>query len=386
LIRFHPATEEEEVAYISLYSYFSSRGRFGVVANNSRHVKDLYLIPLSAKDPIPSKLLPFEGPGLESPRPNIILGLVICQRIKRPSNAGELEKVEEKRIRPQTQEETEVPVYPKVPAAPQSERKPPKSQVGSGDMAVSTTPPGTPPPPPPLPEPPAAPASSSVLKILSSLKPGATSSVPSAPAVAVPAAAASANSSAPKTASPLEHILQTLFGKKKSFDPPAREPVESAPASHPDSKAKADGGLPAAPLLDPIVQQFGQFSKDRALEDEEDDRPYDPEEEYGPERAFDTQLERGRRPDVEKAPETAEREEVAYDPEDETILEEAKVAIDDLPNRMCVDGKGGATERPGEPVAPGAAPSLVEQQKMIEELNKQIEEQKRQVEDCVVEG
>lgn len=63
LIRFHPATEEEEVAYISLYSYFSSRGRFGVVANNSRHVKDLYLIPLSGKDPIPSRLLPFEGPG-----------------------------------------------------------------------------------------------------------------------------------------------------------------------------------------------------------------------------------------------------------------------------------------------------------------------------------
>ncbi|XP_077612967.1 death-inducer obliterator 1-like [Crocuta crocuta] len=63
LVRFHPATEEEEVAYISLYSYFSSRGRFGVVANNSRHVKDLYLIPLSAKDPVPSKLLPFEGPG-----------------------------------------------------------------------------------------------------------------------------------------------------------------------------------------------------------------------------------------------------------------------------------------------------------------------------------
>lgn len=63
LIRFHPATEEEEVAYISLYSYFSSRGRFGVVANNSRHIKDLYLIPLSSEDPVPSKLLPFEGPG-----------------------------------------------------------------------------------------------------------------------------------------------------------------------------------------------------------------------------------------------------------------------------------------------------------------------------------
>ncbi|XP_078093031.1 death-inducer obliterator 1-like isoform X2 [Mustelus asterias] len=63
LIRFHPATEEEEVTYISLYSYFNSRGRFGVVANNARHIKDLYLIPLAANDPIPSKLLPFEGPG-----------------------------------------------------------------------------------------------------------------------------------------------------------------------------------------------------------------------------------------------------------------------------------------------------------------------------------
>jgi len=63
LIRFHPATEEEEVAYISLYSYFIRRGCFGVVTNNNRHVKNLYLIPLSSKDPIPSNLLPFEGPG-----------------------------------------------------------------------------------------------------------------------------------------------------------------------------------------------------------------------------------------------------------------------------------------------------------------------------------
>lgn len=62
LIRFHPATEEEEVAYVSLFSYFSSRKRFGVAKNN-RRIKDLYLIPLSSKDPLPSKLLPFDGPG-----------------------------------------------------------------------------------------------------------------------------------------------------------------------------------------------------------------------------------------------------------------------------------------------------------------------------------
>ncbi|XP_028379447.1 death-inducer obliterator 1 [Phyllostomus discolor] len=366
LIRFHPATEEEEVAYVSLYSYFSSRGRFGVVANNSRHIKDLYLIPLSAEDPVPSKLLPFEGPGLESPRPNVILGLVICQKTKRPSTAGEADRAEEKRARAQAPEETDAAGHPKGPPALPSEKKPPKYQLSSGDTAVSGTPPGSPPPPPPppLPEPPASSSSSSVSKTLSSLKPGPAGTVtaPAAPA-AVTAATAAA-----KTASPLEHILQTLFGRKKAFDPTAVEPAEPAPAARPD--ARAESGLPAVPLLDPIVQQFGQLPRERALEEEEDDRPYDPEEEYGPERALDaTPGGRGKRQAAEKAPETAEREEVAYDPEDETILEEAKVAVEDLPNRMCADARAGA--------AP--APSLVEQQQMIEELNRQIEEQKRQV-------
>ncbi|XP_045688675.1 death-inducer obliterator 1 [Phyllostomus hastatus] len=365
LIRFHPATEEEEVAYISLYSYFSSRGRFGVVANNSRHIKDLYLIPLSAEDPVPSKLLPFEGPGLESPRPNIILGLVICQKTKRPSTAGEADRAEERRARAQPPEDADAAGYPRAPPALQSEKKPPKYQLSSGDTAVSGTPPGSPPPPPPLPEPPAS--SSSVSKTLSSLKPGPAGTVtaPAAPAAVTAATAA-------KTASPLEHILQTLFGRKKAFDPTAAEPAEPAPATRPD--ARAESGLPAAPLLDPIVQQFGQLSRERALEEEEDDRPYDPEEEYGPERALDAAPGgRGRRQAAEKAPEAAEREEVAYDPEDETILEEAKVAVEDLPNRMCADARAGAV--------PAPAPSLAEQQQMIEELNRQIEEQKRQVQE-----
>lgn len=34
-----------------------------MVANNNRRIKDLYLIPLSSRDPLPSKLLPFDGPG-----------------------------------------------------------------------------------------------------------------------------------------------------------------------------------------------------------------------------------------------------------------------------------------------------------------------------------
>ena len=63
MIRFQPATEEEEVAYVSLFSYFSSRKRFGVVANISRSIKDVYLVPLSAKESVPPILQPLEGPG-----------------------------------------------------------------------------------------------------------------------------------------------------------------------------------------------------------------------------------------------------------------------------------------------------------------------------------
>ncbi|XP_044311461.1 death-inducer obliterator 1 isoform X2 [Varanus komodoensis] len=378
LIRFHPATEEEEVAYISLYSYFSSRGRFGVVANNNRHVKDLYLIPLSAKDPIPSKLLPFEGPGLESTRPNLILGLVICQKAKRPATVLESEKTEEKRSRVQMQEETEVSGYPKSNPLSQLDKKPPKFSLYSGEVAVSTTPPGSPPPPPPNPpsEPPTV--TPSVLKILSSVKAGnLTAAAPTNISLSGNSTtmASTTTPSSTKSSTPLDHILQTLFGKKKSFDPASKD-SEGAHVSKPEGQAVTNEGPPPVPLLDPIVQQFGQMSKEKPIEEEEDDRPYDPEEEYAPERAFEMHSsETG----VEKPCEISEQDE-AYDPEDETILEEAKVTVDDLPNKMYSESKNNLTPAPFAPDA-SAQPTLVEQQKMLEELNKQIEEQKRQLEE-----
>uniref|UniRef100_A0AAV2LZL3 TFIIS central domain-containing protein n=1 Tax=Knipowitschia caucasica TaxID=637954 RepID=A0AAV2LZL3_KNICA len=84
VIRFQPATDEEEVAYVSLFSYFSSRGRFGVVANSSHSIKDMYLFPLSAKEAVPAILQPLEGPGFEKGRPNLLLGLAVVQKTKRP--------------------------------------------------------------------------------------------------------------------------------------------------------------------------------------------------------------------------------------------------------------------------------------------------------------
>lgn len=63
LIRFAPETEEDEISYTLLYAYFSSRKRFGVVSNNLKQVKDMYLIPLGAVEKVPHQLVPFDGPG-----------------------------------------------------------------------------------------------------------------------------------------------------------------------------------------------------------------------------------------------------------------------------------------------------------------------------------
>ncbi|CAN9499899.1 unnamed protein product [Ophioblennius macclurei] len=83
LIRFSPETEEDEISYTLLYAYFSSRKRFGVVSNNLKQVKDMYLIPLGATEKVPHQLVPFDGPGLENNRANLLLGLIIRQRPKR---------------------------------------------------------------------------------------------------------------------------------------------------------------------------------------------------------------------------------------------------------------------------------------------------------------
>ena len=63
IIRFAAATDEEKISYVSLYSYFHSRKRCGVIGNCHAGVKDMYLVPLASHEPVPSPLLPFNGPG-----------------------------------------------------------------------------------------------------------------------------------------------------------------------------------------------------------------------------------------------------------------------------------------------------------------------------------
>ncbi|XP_020637476.3 PHD finger protein 3 isoform X2 [Pogona vitticeps] len=88
VVRFTPVTEEDQISYALLFAYFSSRKRYGVAANNMKQIKDLYIIPLGASDKIPHQLVPFDGPGIEVHRPNLLLGLIIRQKLKRQISAA----------------------------------------------------------------------------------------------------------------------------------------------------------------------------------------------------------------------------------------------------------------------------------------------------------
>ncbi|XP_064154606.1 death-inducer obliterator 1 isoform X1 [Anguilla rostrata] len=466
LIRFHPATEEEEVAYISLFSYFNSRGRFGVVANNSRRIKDLYLIPLGAKAPIPSKLVPIEGPGLEKNHPNLLLGLAICQKPK-CSGVMQGEEDEEKGSKFQTghSDHTSLPHLPSLPSADINQDK---ARVYIPKMLISTTPPGS---PSSVSSSDSSSSSFSTSLLLHQLKPVKAS-------VQITANSGK-DSSSPTTApsiSPLQTILKTLFGKNK---------LDSNVSLPPSEQNLVNMEISPAPMLDPIVQRFGQISKEKVDEDEgkqnhpkeelnpgigcgmeedegdrpydpeeeynpgmgygveededdrsydpseefnpgmtygleegQDDRPYDPEEEYNsgmtygvedgeddrpydPEEEYNSGMTYGVEEDEDDRPYDPEEEynpgmgygvgpaqkvqtsmlskafsndDVAYDPEDEIIIEEVKGSATDSPHQM----KGQISPKI-DCVSGGESLTLTEQRKMLEELNKQIEEHEREV-------
>jgi len=86
VIRYEASSDDEKLSYVSLYSYFYSRKRCGVVSNCYTGVKDMYLVPLASHQPIPPELLPFDGPGLDEHRPHMLLGIIVRSKVlfKRP--------------------------------------------------------------------------------------------------------------------------------------------------------------------------------------------------------------------------------------------------------------------------------------------------------------
>ena len=80
--------------------------RFGVVGNcNKKNVKDCYIMPLRATQPVPEALLPMSGQGLPLTRPDLLLSIIV--RTKR-TRASEL---------PSTSSLMSVPAPPTAPAA-----------------------------------------------------------------------------------------------------------------------------------------------------------------------------------------------------------------------------------------------------------------------------
>ncbi|XP_041466092.1 death-inducer obliterator 1-like isoform X2 [Lytechinus variegatus] len=85
IVRFHVWQEDEEPAFFALFDYFYTRQRIGVIGKNRPHVKDFYLIALPSSDKVPHHILPFNGPGLPSNRPHLMLGVVVRHKDKQRS-------------------------------------------------------------------------------------------------------------------------------------------------------------------------------------------------------------------------------------------------------------------------------------------------------------
>lgn len=74
------ATDESKTGYSDFFKYLHSRQRYGVVKSASPKMKDFYLIPVEAGQPMPKVLLPFNGPGIiegDDKRPDLLVGVIL---------------------------------------------------------------------------------------------------------------------------------------------------------------------------------------------------------------------------------------------------------------------------------------------------------------------
>ncbi|XP_077368807.1 uncharacterized protein LOC144013606 isoform X1 [Festucalex cinctus] len=398
VIRFHPATEEEEVAYVSLFSYFSSRGRFGVVSNNSRSIKDVYIVPLSAEESVPSILQPLEGPGLEKNRPNLLLGLAIIQKVKRSGCL--LQEMEEKKSKPLSKDPMWIPKPPVLYGSDKLE----VFQPYGPETPTSTTTPVSPP----------RPGSPSDFSSNAKTQPSHQTSFKSNTTVSTSGLASSTQSTSSNVSdtnmkepsdSPLSTILNALFKNKQNTAKVSNEEHCTTNVTTAIAKVSVLSHVSCS-MMDPIVQQYGQKSKVKDIVEENAfDRPYDPEEEYDPAIGYGTisSQSKGNNNSEDPPLSSSVDDDVAYDPEDETIFQDlqrdakkpTQTKTSSCPTSFPISTPVGTPSvakttpqtssltsvpqnLPTGTVVVSAA-TLTEQQRMLEELNKQIEEQKRQL-------
>lgn len=334
--------------------------------------------------------------GLETKRPNLLLGLAIIQRTKRSGIFSQ--ETEEKR--PKVHLAKDPMWIPKPPVLYGSDKLDvfqPYDPETPANSAVPSSPlcPGSPP------------ASSSSFTKPSSfipVRPNLSVAL-SVTAPATQSPSSSVSDQPPVTPSgnktPLQTILKSFFGIN-----PTESTASTDESSTNISSVKKPPALSqvTATMVDPIVQQYGQKSKIKEIEEENDfDRPYDPEEEYDPAVGYGIPALKNleKTPAVGLAVSSCVDDDVAYDPEDDTIFADVSGIAAKRPGQTQMSDPSlcdtPVSTQPATPVATSTASSdgitptlpsgtvvvsaatLNEQQRMLEELNKQIEEQKRQL-------
>ncbi|XP_075460772.1 SPOC domain-containing protein 1 isoform X2 [Ascaphus truei] len=74
LIRFGPRSSSDATSYTRLYSYLIRKEKYGIVSSDCM---EMFVVPLPAFQPIPHRLHPLGGPGLEANHPSLLLALLL---------------------------------------------------------------------------------------------------------------------------------------------------------------------------------------------------------------------------------------------------------------------------------------------------------------------
>ena len=87
VLKLRPSNNDEKDNYQSFFQYLSSRGRFGVVGNCNKNVKDCYIMPLDKTHPVPEALQALSGQGLPVARPDLLLTIIVRTKRSRAADS-----------------------------------------------------------------------------------------------------------------------------------------------------------------------------------------------------------------------------------------------------------------------------------------------------------
>ena len=80
VLRLVPQSGEEEVSFTTLFNYFHKRQRCGVAGGCTATVRDLYLLPFTKGDSVPSLLSALQGPGIHSFKSDTLLAMIVTNK------------------------------------------------------------------------------------------------------------------------------------------------------------------------------------------------------------------------------------------------------------------------------------------------------------------